>query len=145
MKKFLKNKWMILIHLFIIGCSAFCICRFDMLREKVCPTKYWAERIDNIQNNIKVNKWKVSSLEIFLAQEKANEIYKIKQALAKARLFQENEKEALETVKKEHREKVRKLQKQIIDIKSSQKRDEENLKMAENKLSCVLLKTRLFK
>jgi hypothetical protein len=129
----LKKWYPLLIESVIVLFCAFFISFSDTFQEKICPEKFWACRVKELEGDLKVDEWKIKSLELTIKKEKAIGKYNIQAAVNKAQSFGDDINTVINSVEKECEKKLKSLEKNLNYSKK-------HLEVCQNRLSNAKLK-----
>ncbi len=136
-KIFLRKWYALFLEIFIVLSCCFLILHSDRFQEKLNPEKYWSIKVGEFEQDFRIGRWKVRSLEISLQKEKANESFEVLKALDYAKSFGKNVEKVLAVEKIKQKHKIQTLQNEINKTKVSMNFSKERLAAAKTKLEKV--------
>ncbi|PIS00547.1 MAG: hypothetical protein COT84_07025 [Chlamydiae bacterium CG10_big_fil_rev_8_21_14_0_10_35_9] len=113
MKSWIKNGYPLVLEVLIIIICLAIIVQSETFQEKICPQKYWSTKVDELEGDVKLDQWKVRSIELSLEKEKATGHYMIQAAIDHAKSFGKDVEKVAQTAVNDYEEKLSCLEKDL--------------------------------
>lgn len=112
----------------------------DSFIEVMCPEMFWKKKIHKIENNIRLNQFKVAELTLFKQKEEEVLKYDLDISMEKARSFNKNEEQLTSEVKKDHEEKMANISRELEHFQANLNESKQFLDIAQKKYKEVQAK-----
>lgn len=130
----IKNRYFLILETAVVIVCSVIIFQSDRFQERLSPRKYWISKVKELEGDVRIDHWKVRSLEISLEKEKAARQYVIQAAIDRAKSFGEDVEKISRSAAIEHKEKLIALQKDLEVSKRTLAVHRDRLQKAQSKL-----------
>jgi len=133
-RKWLKNWYPLIIEGVLVIFCAYFIFYSEKFQERISPEKFWASKVKELECDLKVDKWKIRSLELSIQKQKAIGQYTIQEAIDKAKSFGDDVDSVAQSATKECEKELECLEKNLECSKKELDLCQNKLNIAKSKL-----------
>lgn len=130
------RKWYVLgLEFLVVFFSGFLIWNSEKFQETISPQKYWNGKVHELENEVKMDHWRIRKLEISLEREKLAYDLDVIEAEDKAKSFEEDIFASVHKTEEKHQEKIKQLREKLQLAERALSKHLEKLKSAKDQLS----------
>lgn len=135
--KWIKNRYFLVLEVTIVIVCSIIIFQSDRFQERLSPRKYWISKVKELEGDVRIDHWKIRSLELSLEKEKAAGQYAIQAAIDHAKSFGKDVEEISKSAVIKYEEKLMTLQKDLEISKKTLTLHANQLQKAQSKLGGI--------
>ena len=133
-RKWLKNWYPLIIEGALVVFCAYFIFYSEKFQERISPEKFWSSKVKELECDLKMDKWKVRSLELSIQKQKVIGQYTIQEAIDKAESFGDDVETVAQSATKECEKELKCLEKNLECSKKELELCQNKLNVAKSKL-----------